>query len=452
MQGEYGQSSIMLQGSVKRVILSLALPSIGSMLVTSIYNIADAYFISKISISASASVGIVLSVMAVIQAVGFAFGMGSASRISILLGKEEKEQAEVYASSAFVLSILAGCILAGIGLWKLKPLMRFLGSTDTILPYAIIYGRYILGTAPVMCGCYVLNNLLRAEGKAKFACIAVLSGCLLNIFLDYLLINIFSMGIHGGGLATLISQILSFGILLYWYLAKRTWLLLSLKNVGKEFLVYWEIIKYGFSSFLRQGLTGLATFLLNTTMVSYGDAAVAGVAVAGRIFLFLFSAIVGFVQGYSPVVGYHYGDGNMGKVRKALGFSLKIGVVVTAVLGVVTYVGAGKLIAYFVGNDLTAVEIGTKALQYQCVVMPFIFVATLCNQTYQAMGKAVSASFMASCRQGIFYVPAILGLPVVFGVTGGILAQPVADVLSFLASVPFLLHLRRRKGLGNDVI
>ena len=445
MQGEFGKSEHMIQTPVKKAILSLALPSMGSMLITSVYNITDAYFISKISISASAAVGIVLSLMALIQAVGFAVGMGSGSRIAILLGKEEKEKAEIYGTSAFVLSVLVGGILGALGLWKAEQVMKFLGSTETILPYAIIYGRYILCVAPIMCGSFVLNNLLRAEGKAKFACIAVLAGAVLNILLDYLLIEIFALGIHGGGIATLTSQTLSFVVLLCWYLTKRTWLMLSFKSISKSVSVYWEILKHGFSSFLRQGFACLATYLLNISVAPYGDEAVAGVSVAGRIFLLLFSIIVGFVQGYSPVVGCHYGEGDIRKVKKALWFSMKLGTIVTIGLGSFAYFGAKKLVGCFLEHDTIALEIGAKALEYQSIVLPLIFVATLCNMTYQSMGKVASASFMASCRQGIFFVPAILVLPYMWGIKGGILAQPIADVLSFFACIPFLLRLRKGK-------
>lgn len=445
MPGENESYEKMQQTPVKKLIITLAIPSIGSMLTTSIYNIADAYFISSINISASAAVGIVLSVMSMIQAAGFALGMGSASRIALLLGEDKKQEAETYGVSAFFMSVVAGGILAAAGLWKLEPLMRYLGSTETILPYAVIYGRYILWSAPVMCGSFVLNNLLRAEGKAKLAWISVLSGSLLNILLDYVLIHIFSMGIHGGGIATVIGQVVGFCSLLYWYVSKKTELSLSIKGIGKKFLVYWEIIKYGFSSFLRQGLTSLATFLLNTTMAPYGDAAVAGMSVAGRIFLFLFSVIVGFVQGYSPVAGYHYGAQNVHKVRKAFGFSMKLGITVITILGFLTYISAEIMVSWFVGNDMTAVDIGTRALKYQCLVLPLIFAAILCNMTYQAMGKSVSASLMASYRQGIFFVPAILILPYGFGMFGAILAQPVADALSFVGCIPFLVKLRRRK-------
>lgn len=445
MPGENESYEKMEQTPVKKLILSLAVPSIGSMLTTSVYNIADAYFISSISISASAAVGIVLSVMAMIQAAGFALGMGSASRISILLGEDKKEEAETYAVSAFFMALLAGGILSAVGLWKLEPLMRYLGSTETILPYAMIYGRYILWSAPVMCGSFVLNNLLRAEGKAKLSWVSVLSGSLLNILLDYVLIRIFSMGIHGGGIATVAGQLLGFCSLLYWYFSKKTELSLSIKGMEKRVLVYWEIVKYGCSSFLRQGLTSLATFLLNTTMAPYGDAAVAGISVANRIFLFLFSVIVGFVQGYSPVAGYHYGAQNLHKVRKAFGFSMKLGIIVITILGFFMYLYAEVLVTWFIGSDMTAVEIGTRALKYQCLVLPLIFAAILCNMTYQAMGKTVRASLMASYRQGIFFVPMILILPYSFGITGGILAQPLADVLSFVGCLPFLVKLKHRK-------
>ena len=297
----------MTQEPVSKLILSLSGPTILSMLVTSIYNMADTYFVSKIGISASGAIGVVLSVMAMLQAVGFTVGMGSASQVSIFLGEEKKEQADEYAVSAILMSAVIGTVFMAAGLFWKAPLMEMLGSTPTILPYAITYSTYIFIASPFMCTSFVLNNLLRAEGKAKLAMIGILSGGVLNVFLAPVLIFGCSLGIAGAGISTAVGQIVSCGILLYWFLAKKTNITFSLGKLAKRPKTYIEILKNGIPSFFRQGLASVATVLVNQAAAEYSDAVVAGMSIVNRIFLFLFSIVIGFVQGYNPVVGYNYG-------------------------------------------------------------------------------------------------------------------------------------------------
>lgn len=439
--GEHDEQYIkMTQTPVQRLILTLAVPTIISMLITSIYNMADTYFVSKLGTSAAGAIGIVLSLMAIIQAIGFMIGMGSSSHISIFLGEEENEKADEFASSAVIMSFLLGSILAGICFCYDESLMKFLGATDTILPYAIEYGRYILATAPFMCVTFVLDNLLRAEGKSKLAMIGIAIGGITNVILDPVLIFGMRMGMKGAGISTAISQAISFGVLMYWFLARKTTLNLLITKIAKRPGTYLKTLKNGLSSFARQGLASAATVLLNVAAARYGDSAVAGMSIVGRVFMFIFSIIIGFVQGYNPVAGYNYGADNMRRVRKAFVFTLTAGTVLMTILGVAVYIYAGDILNWFIGQDLQAVEIGTKALQYQCFALPLISITVLCNMTYQAMGKPFSAVFLASCRQGIFFIPAIYMLPYMFGIRGVEVAQPLADIVTAVCCIPFMIH------------
>lgn len=439
--GEHDEQYIkMTQMPVQKLILSLAVPTITSMLITSIYNMADTYFVSKLGTSASGAIGIVLSVMAIIQAIGFMIGMGSSSHISIFLGEEENEKADSFAVSAVLMAFISGGILAGICLWYDERLMRFLGSTDTILPYAVEYGRYILISAPFMCVAFVLDNLLRGEGKAGLAMTGIASGGILNVLLDPILIFGMKMGIKGAGIATAVSQVISCGILMYWFLAGKTTLNLKINKIAKSPKSYLGILKNGLPSFFRQGLASAATVLLNVAAAKYGDSAVAGMSIVGRVFMFLFSIIIGFVQGYNPVAGYNYGADNLRRVKKAFVFTLTTGTVFMTAFGAAVYIYAGRILNWFIGQDLQAVEIGTKALQYQCFALPLISITVLCNMTYQAMGKPFSATFLASCRQGIFFIPAIYMLPYMFGIKGVELAQPLADIVTAVCCLPFMVH------------
>lgn len=430
----------MTQEPVSKLILSLSGPTILSMLVTSIYNMADTYFVSKIGTSASGAIGVVLSVMAMLQAVGFTIGMGSASQVSVLLGEEKTEQAEEYAVSAIIMSAVIGIIFMAAGLYWKVPLMKMLGSTPTILPYANTYSGYIFIASPFMCTSFVLNNLLRAEGKAKLAMIGILSGGVLNVLLAPILIFGCSLGISGAGISTAVGQVVSCVILLYWFLAKKTTLTFSFEKLSKQPKVYIEILKNGIPSFFRQGLASVATVLVNQTAAEYSDAVVAGMSIVNRIFLFLISIVIGFVQGYNPVVGYNYGAEKKRRVKKAFVFTFWVGTIGMSILGVGTYVFAENVITWFLGQDREAVRIGTEALQYQCFALPLITITVLCNMTYQAMKRPISSTFMASCRQGIFFLPAVYILPKMWGIKGIELVQPVADVLTSLCCLPFLYY------------
>lgn len=430
----------MTQEPVSKLILSLAGPTIISMLITSIYNMADTYFVSKLGTSASGAIGIVLSVMALVQAVGFTIGMGSASHVSIFLGEEKKEQADEYAVSAIIMSAVTGIILMLIGLYGKTSLMKAFGSTDTILPYAITYSTYIFIAAPFMCASFVLNNLLRAEGKAKLAMLGILAGGVLNVFLDPILIFGCSLGIAGAGISTAVSQLVSCSVLLYWFLAKKTALTFSLRILAKRPKTYIEIIKNGIPSFFRQGLASVATVLLNIAAAGYGDAVVAGMSIVNRIFLVLFSIIIGFVQGYTPVVGYNFGADKKRRVKKAFVFTFWVGTIVMSLLGAAVFWFAEDMLMWFIGKDPEAVAVGTEALRYQCYALPLITITVLGNMTYQAMDRPFSSTFMASCRQGIFFIPAIYFLPRMFGVKGIEWTQPVADIITALCCLPFIYY------------
>ena len=312
----------MTQTPVGKLIATLSIPTIISMLVTAIYNMADTFFVSKLGTSASGAVGIVFSVMAIIQAIGFTFGMGSGSWISRLLGAKEESQATEVAATGFYSAIFICVVMSLVGEWKLDELMRILGASETILPYAREYARYILLAAPIMASSFVLNNILRSEGHAKFAMIGITTGGILNVLLDPLFIFTFRMGIAGAAVATALSQLTSFCILLSYFVMHKTTTRLGIHRLSKRPMVYYQIIKNGMPSFSRQGLASIASILLNQQAAIYGDAAVAAMAIVTKVFMMIFSVMIGFGQGYQPVVGFNYGAGITERVKKAMKFTL----------------------------------------------------------------------------------------------------------------------------------
>ena len=447
---ENSQFAKMTETPIKPLVAGLAVPTIISMLVTSVYNTADTFFVSKLGTSASGAIGIVFSLMAVIQAVGFTLGMGSGSVISRLLGQRKNDEADCYASSGLAASAVFGLLLGITGLLTLEPLMRLLGSTETILPYAAEYGKYILISTPFMTMTFVLNNILRSEGKARLSMIGLASGSILNIGLDPLMIFVFDMGITGAAAATLIGNIISFCILLYFFLAKKTTVRLSVRSISRSPMLYLKIIRNGLPSFCRQGLASISTVMLNNAAADYGDAAVAAISIVGKIYMLIFSVILGFGQGYQPVAGFNYGAGKYKRVKEALMFNYITATIMMTVLAAGGFIFAPQLMELFIKDDPQVIETGALALRIQCLSMPLLPLTTTSNMTFQSIGKSWTAVLLSSCRQGIYFIPLILILPDIYGLNGVISVQTAADVLSAATSLPFLIWFVRKLGRENQ--
>ena len=430
----------MTETPVGKLITTLSIPTIISMLVTSIYNMADTFFVSKLGTSASGAVGIVFSVMAIIQAIGFTFGMGSGSWISRLLGAKEEEAAKEVAATGFYSAIFLCTLMSVVGEWKMDDLMRILGASDTILPYARAYARYILLAAPIMASSFVLNNILRSEGHAKFAMIGITTGGILNVILDPIFIFAFQMGISGAAVATALSQMVSFLILLSYFVMHKTTTRLGIHRIAKNPKIYFQIVKNGLPSFSRHGLASIASIMLNKQAMIYGDAAVAAMAIVTKIFQMMFSVLIGFGQGYQPVVGFNYGAGIMERVKKAMKFTLKVGTIGMTTAAVVLFVTAPHLLKLFISDDPAVMEIGTMALRAQAISMPLLPVGVVANMTFQSIGKAWRATMMSAMRQGIFFLPLIFILPAFWGLYGVVSTQAVSDLLTAFACAPFLVR------------
>lgn len=439
------QRTRMLEEPVPRLVLTLAVPTIISMMVTSIYyNMADTYFVSQINTSASGAVGIVFSIMAIIQAVDFTIGMGSGSVASRLLGQGLPGRAAVIASSAVVSALVCGGLLTLAGLLSLERFVWILGATETIYPYALQYATYILWGAPVMCLAFTLNNLLRWQGKANRSVIGLGIGGVLNIFLDPIFIFGLDLGISGAAIATLLSQCVSASILASFFLRGQSEIRVSIRCVSTAPKTYLTIFKSGMPSFFRQGMASVSAMALNFNAGVYGDAAVAAMAIVTKVFNFLLSAVIGFGQGMQPVVGYNYGARELGRVRQAVSFSLKFCTALLTVAAVAGAVFAPQIVQFF-RNDPAVVAVGTRAFRFQCVSLPLAAVLVFANMLFQSLGKSWRASLLALCRQGMFFIPLVYLLPMRFGLLGLEMTQMCSDLIAFLVSAAFLLHYFRRE-------
>lgn len=439
----------MTQTSIPKLVTKLAIPTILSMLVTSLYNLADTFFVSQLGNAPGGAVGVVFSLMGIIQAFGFTLGMGSGSLVSRRLGEQDRPAANRYATSAFYMGALAGLLITVFGLIFIDPLMLAIGSTETILPYAREYAFYILFGAPFMCMSIVMNNVLRAEGKSTLSAVGLMTGTVLNVFLDPLFIFTFKMGIGGAAIATLIGQLVSFVILLIFFVCHRSQLSLNPKNLPRKFADYFEIWKVGFPAMCRQGIASASNIALNVNAALYGDAAVTAVTIVGRIFMVIFSVMLGTGQGFQPVAGYNYGAKLYKRVRSAFWFTVVAGFCLMLVLSALGFFLAEPLMRAF-RDDAQVIEIGVLMMKVQCLSMLFMPPSTGANMLFQSVGKAGRAIFLSCCRQGIFFLPLVYILPKYIDLLGVQIALPIADVLTTIVSLavvlPFLAQLRRMEG------
>ena len=428
---------------VPKLIMTLAVPTIISMMVTAIYNTADTFFVARVSddptvnTSATAAVGLVFTVMALIQATGFFCGHGSGNYLSRMLGAGNHKEANEMASTGFAMALILGAIFAVVGNIFVGPISGVLGSgaTPMTLEFTGQYMRIILIGAPFMMAQFVINNQLRFQGSAYVAMIGLMCGAVMNIVLDPLLILVFHMGVRGAAIATVMGQFTSFCVLL-WGTKRGENIKLSASNVHINWHYIKEIVNGGAPSLFRQGLAAVSTLILNHTAGSIGsDAAIAGMSVAGRVMIMMASALIGFGQGYQPVCSFNYGAGLTKRVKEGFIFCVKYSTVFLVGIGVVCFIFAPDIIALFSKNPM-AIEVGVAALRFQACTLPLSGTIVISNMMLQSIGKGVKASIMASSRNGLFFIPMILILPPLLGILGVEMAQSCADVLSFGLAIP----------------
>lgn len=430
----------MTQPPVEGLICRLAVPCIISMMVTSFYNMADTFFVGLMhSNAATGAVGVVFSLQAIIQAIGFFFGHGSGNYISRSLGQKNQTKAAHMASTGFFSALAVGVIICIAGLSFLEPLAYLLGSTDTILPHTKSYLSVILLGAPWMCASLVLNNQLRFQGSAAYAMVGISIGAVLNIILDPIMIFTMDLGIAGAAWATIISQFVSFCLLLIGTHRGGN-ISVRLCNFRFKAHYYGMIVKGGLPSLARQSLASVATIALNHAAGPYGDAAIAAMGVVQRITHFGASAMLGFGQGFQPVCGFNYGAKLYSRVKKGFWFCFKTAFVMLTVVAAVGYAFAPQLIALF-RDDPDVISFGSAALRFQCITFPLQSWIVMSNMMEQAMGRTVPATFLAVARQGLFFIPAVLILPLLINEVGLQCAQSAADVMTLLCAIPIQLFV-----------
>ena len=436
----------MTETPVSRLILNLGIPTTISMLITNIYNMADTYFVGTIGESAQAATGVLFTVQAILQGIAFMLGHGSGTFIARSLADKDTTAATKYISTAFFTGGGFGLLIAVLGLTFLEPLVRFLGSTQTIAPHAMAYGRWILLAAPFIICSLILNNGLRYEGKAFYAMFGLTAGGLLNILGDYILVMKLGLGVYGAGLATAASQVVSFSILLFMYLkmAQSTIRITAVSRVGKD---YRDIVRVGFPSLIRQGLTSVTTGVLNNVTKPFGDAAIAAMSVVNRYSNFLMCVGLGIGQGFQPVASFNYQAKKYNRVKQGLLFTTVFGLAFVGTMSTLSFLFAEPVITVFQKHP-QVIEIGAQALRFAAVGMLFMSLSIPVNMLYQSIQKPAISSMLSLIRSGAVTIPMLLlGVPLL-GLTGIQIAQPTADVLAGLISLPFIIRYLRSSNDG----
>ncbi|MDR1846681.1 MAG: MATE family efflux transporter [Bacteroidales bacterium] len=427
--------TMMTTKPVGELIIKMAAASIVIMLVTALYNLTASYFVSHLGTNAIAAVGVSFPLQAVIQAIGFFFGQGAGNYISRSLGALEHDKAAKMAATGFFSAFFISTLLSISCLLFLNPLVRLLGATDSILPFAVDYLRWIIIAAPFMVSSFMLNNLLRFQGAANLAVIGIVSGVVVNVGLTPLFIFTFDMGMTGAALAGMISQIISSLVLFLIVCYGKDIVRIRFGNFTFKFSVYKNIINGGTPSFLRQGLLSVSTILLNHAAGNYGESVIAALSVVTRIVMIAAAIVLGIGQGYQPVCGFNYGAGLFQRVRSGFWFTVRSTTIFLIIAALAGYIFSPQLISIFGHEDKIVIDVGSHALRFQCLILPFSAFIIVMNMMLQTTGKTVPASILALSRQGLFLIPLLYTLVPLWGVLGIELCTPIADSLTFILTI-----------------
>jgi len=445
------RKSMMLEQPISRIIPKMAIPTIVAFLINSIYSLADTFFVSSLGTNATAAVSVNSSLDQIIMMAGSMLAIGANSYIARLLGAKREDEANKVLSVAFFIALAFGTILAVVGCAFMTPMVRLLGATDTCLQYSIDYATYVLLVAPFMATSFVMNQCLRAEGSAVLSMIGMGFGSILNCVLDPIFIFTLDLGVAGASIATAISKLVSFSILLFPYITKRSVLRISLKYFQPSREILSQIVKIGSSSMFRSGLAVIAAIVLNNIAGSISDAVLAGIGVTNKIMMFPFSVILGFGSGFQPVTGFNWGAKRFDRVLESYWFSAKCALAISAVMALILGIFANQVILLFAEADAEMQAIGALSIRLQCIALPIHAWVAVVNMFCSGLGKAKGALLLATARQGSCFLPIVYPLAWMFGANGVASVQAVADVLTFFLAFPLICRvLKEVKGKAAE--
>ncbi|TVQ41217.1 MAG: MATE family efflux transporter [Spirochaetaceae bacterium] len=434
------RTRLMGEGRIKPVLAGLAGPSIVAMLSNALYNLVDAAFIGRLGTGAIGAVAVVFPITEVIVGIGLTFGLGGASYISRALGAGNREQANRAATTALFMAAAVGVAAAVAGLIYLRPLLRLFGATDTILPYAENYARILVIGAPIIAVRMTLNNIVRAEGNARLSMIAMMTGAGLNIVLDPIFMFWLGLGIQGAALATVVSQIVAEGLLVWYFFRRHSYLRIHPRFFTLERQLNWEVLKIGIPTLIRQLFTSFAVALLNNAAAAYGDAAVASIGLSFRILFLGMFPVFGFAQGFQPLAGYNYGARRYDRLFEVIRIGLRWATLFSVLFTVFIQLAAPLIVRVF-SDDPDVIRIATLNVRAFHALFVFFGAAVIFNVLFQALGRGLPAAVLSMARQGIFLIPAIVVLPRIFGLAGVLFTQTFADFFTIITTAFFALRV-----------
>lgn len=450
--------SMMLNEPIHRVIPKMAIPTIIAFLINSIYSLADTYFVSGLGTNATAAVNVNASLDQLIMMCGSMLAIGANSYIARLMGEGNDKKASQVLSTSFFLSFGIGAVLLIFGMSFMTSMVRLLGATPTCEKYAVDYATYILFAAPFMASSFVMNQCLRSEGSATLSMIGMGFGGILNCLLDPMFIfgvdwlGIPAMGVAGASLATAVSKLVSFSILIFPYLTKRSMLSLSIRNFHCSWDIISKVISVGSSSMFRSGLAVVAGIMLNDLAGNISDSVLAGIGVSTKIMMFPFSIILGFGNGFQPVVGFNWGAKRYDRVQKSYRFSSMVAFIGSTIMAAGIAIFADKLILLFSGDDASMRQYGALCIQLQCVALPIHAWVAVVNMLCTGLGNAWGAFLLATARQGSCFVPILYPMAAIWEANGICAVQAVADILTLLLAIPMLIHMLRKINRAKEML
>ena len=442
--------TMMVNEPVGRVIIKMAVPTIVAFLINSIYSLADTYFVSGLGTAATAAVSVNASLDQLIMMCGSMLAVGANSYIARLLGQGNDKKASQVLSTAFFIAFAIGLTLTVLGTIFMEPMVRLLGATDTCLEHSIDYATYVLLAAPFMATSFVMNQCLRSEGSATLSMIGMSFGGILNCALDPLFIfgvpalGIPAMGVAGASLATAISKVVSFSILIFPYITRKSLLHLSLRNFHFCKDIVGQIVSVGSSSMFRSGLAVVAGILLNDMAGNISDSVLAGIGVCTKVMMFPFSIILGFGTGFQPVAGFNWGAKRYDRVKQSYQFASNMAFWGAALLAGAIALFAKPIITVFAGSDPQMQEIGALCIRLQCIALPIHAWVAIVNMLCAGLGNAGGALLLSTSRQGSCFLPILFPMAALWGAYGLASVQAVADVLSLVFAIPMCIYMMKK--------
>lgn len=444
MNSQSKKMELLGRAPISKALLAMGIPTMIGMLVNAFYNLVDAYFVGGLGESQMGAISVVYPLGQVVVGLGLLFGNGAASYISRLLGRGDKENADKVASTALYSSISVGAVIIIISMIFLNPILKLLGATDSILPYAATYASIYIVSCIFNVFNVTMNNIVTSEGAAKTTMCALLMGAVLNIALDPLFIYVFDLGVAGAAIATAISQVISTCVYLTYILRKKSVFHFQIKDCTYTKEIMSEIFKIGIPTLVFQILTSLSISLINNAAGDYGDSAIAGMGVVTRLISMGSLSVFGFIKGFQPIAGYSYGAKKFDRLRETIKTSILWSTVFCVIFGLVLALFPSAIVSQFTKGDAEMIRIGAASLRANGITIMLFGFYTVYSSLFLALGKGKEGFILGACRQGICFIPVILLLPMVWGLNGILYAQPIADVLSAIITVFMAIPLHRK--------